>query len=126
MSSQIERAKALLAWKQKKLNSKSEIDKAEIANFFAEKFEVIANDRHYDANYDNYLAFLNEFKQNIEKLTHDVYEYLQAGQTIIMPMRAMILHTSGKKKQYEAAMFLKFDGDDKIIQWREVCVALEG
>ena len=64
---------ALLTWKQRNLTSESHINRAELSEFFAENFEVIANERHYGANYDNYLEFLNGYKRNIKKINYHMW-----------------------------------------------------
>lgn len=120
----IERAKALLVWKQNRINKHSTLTASEISNFFAEQFIVIANERHYDANYDSYLEFLNDFKRDIKQLGHSVYKYLDAGDTVIMPMRASVERHDGKLTNYEAVMLLKYNKAGKIIEWREVCVEI--
>lgn len=121
----INQAKSLLKWKQKRLNKDSIIEKSEVAEFFAESFTVIANERKYDANYENYLAFLNGFKENIKQLGHSVYEYLETNDTVIMPMRATVSYVDETLIEFEAIMLLKFNKKGKIIEWREVCVKIE-
>lgn len=118
----IELAKQLLSWKHKRLNKQSNINKDEIALFFSDQFIVIANNRRYETNHDSYLDFLNQFKSNINRLTHHVDEYLCAENTVIMPMKAVIEYDNDKITHYEAVMLLKYNEDNKIIQWREVAV----
>ena len=122
MSNKIELAKCLLAWNQTNINSNSHIAISDIAHFFAEKFELIANEKHYDANYSNYLEFLNQFKENIIKLSHDVHKFVDAGDIVVMPMTATILFEDNTETVYEAIMMFTYDNNDKIIEWREVCV----
>ncbi len=125
MADLITKAKALLAWKQKNLQSDSCISKTDLSEYFASEFMVIANDRHYDANYDNYLDFLNTFKEKIKQLNHEVYEYLESENAVTMPMRASIMYKNEEEKHYEAVMILTFNENGKIIEWREVCVELK-
>ena len=75
--------------------------------------------------HNNYLDFLNQFRANIERLRHEVYQYLVADNTVVMPMRASIEYDTGSISTYEAIMMLTFNSDHKIIEWREVCVEID-
>ena len=51
-------ALALLDWNRKYLRHDSDISHVEVAEVFADHFTVIANGRHYDANYENYIEMV--------------------------------------------------------------------
>jgi hypothetical protein len=62
----VEAAKNLFSWNKKNLIASARINKIELEDLFASSFKVIANGRKYEANYDNYLEFLNQFRSNIK------------------------------------------------------------
>lgn len=122
IKNQLQVAKQLLEWNKANLVSSSDIKKNDLAELFAKNFTVIANGRAYDANFDNYVEFLNQFKANIKSIDYDIREFHQADDAIIMPMTAHIMRLSDVVQQYEAILILKFDGAGKIKLWQEVYV----
>lgn len=115
-------AKQLLEWNKLNLVSGVEIDKRDLADLFADNFTVIANGRTHDANLNNYVEFLNQFKATIKSIDYDIYEFHQAHDAIIMPMTAHITRLSGVVQHYEAILILKYDGEGKIKLWHEVYI----
>jgi hypothetical protein len=115
-------AKQLLEWNKANLVCSSDIEKNDLSELFAKNFTVIANGRTYDANFDNYVDFLNQFKANIRAIDYDIYEFHQSHDAIIMPMTAHITRLSGVVQHYEAILILKFDGEGKVKLWHEVYI----
>ena len=115
-------AKQLLEWNKVNLISSSDIKKNDLSELFAKKFTVIANGRTYDACFDNYIEFLNQFKANIKSIDYHVYEFHQTHDAIIMPMTAHVTRLSGVVQNYEAILILKFDDKGKIKLWQEVYI----
>ncbi len=101
------------------------LKKEELEVFFDDAFEVHVNERCYKADYQSYLQFLNRFKSNIVKLSHDVYHYYESDNTIIMPMRATVVYDSASTEQFEAVKFFTFNENAKIIVWKEVAYQIE-
>lgn len=64
----IELAKSLFEWNARNLVATADLKKSDIADYFADSFLVIANSKQYDANYDNYFEFLNQFRLTIRRL----------------------------------------------------------
>lgn len=125
MSLILKQAQRLLRWKQQRLTKQSVLKKEELEVFFDDTFEIHVNERCYQADYQSYLEFLNRFKSNIVKLSHDVYHYYESNNTIIMPMRATVVHDSGNTEQFEAVKFFTFNENAKIIVWKEVAYQIE-
>jgi len=118
-------AKQLLEWNKVNLVSSSNIQKNDLLELFAKNFTVIANGRTYDANFDNYVEFLDQFKANIKSIDYDIYEFHQTHDAIIMPMTAHITRLSGVLQNYEAILILKFDEASKITLWQEVYLEVD-
>ena len=125
MSLILKQAQRLLRWKQQRLMKQSMLKKEELEVFFDDAFEIHVNERCYQADYHSYLEFLNRFKSNIVKLSHDVYHYYESDNTIIMPMRATVDYDSGNTEQFEAVKFFTFNENAKIIVWKEVAYQIE-
>jgi len=117
-------AKALLNWNNTHLVYNSHFTKDDLRSFFAEKFTVIANGKHFEANYDNYFEFLNEFRNSIESISYDVYEYLDGANHTTIPLKAHIFRKNGEEENFEAILILKFDAAGKVILWHEVYLTL--
>ena len=120
MVSILEQAQCLLRWKQQRLTKQSILKIEELEAFFSDQFEVHANERRYQLDHEAYLTFLKGFKANIVTLSHDVYQYYESGNTIIMPMRATVVYDSDKVVHYEAVKFFTFNENGKIVVWKEV------
>ena len=114
------KAKNLLEWNTQKLTSHSHLTIEDISKLFAENFVVIANERKYDANYQNYYEFLNKFRSDIDSIHYQVQEYFHAGDTVIMPLVATVKRLQGKEEVFDAILCLKFNHSGKIIHWQEV------
>lgn len=115
-------ARSLFAWNKLNLVRDSILKKEEIARFFASEFAVEANGQFYEANYDNYLEFLNKFKENIRSISYDLKQFVESDNAIVIPLSAFIIRTDGKEERFEAVLILKFDAHGKIILWHEVYV----
>jgi len=118
----IETAKNLFTWNTKNLIAEAQLDKSELSRFFASEFQVIANGRKYEANYDNYLEFLNRFRSTIKTINYDFYESIVNEDHVVMPLTATIIRVSGDKEIFEAILILKFNNEHKITLWHEVYV----
>jgi predicted ATPase len=116
----IGRATRLLEWNKEKLTSGSSLNIKDIEELFAPEFIVMANGRKYDANYEKYYEFLNQFRSNISKLDYNVQEYIVMDSTLIMPLTAKVNRTDGKEDLFDAIMLIKFNDAGKIIHWQEV------
>jgi predicted ATPase len=116
----IERAKRLLEWNKEKLTSRSNLRIEDIGELFAPEFVVVANGRKYDANYENYYEFLNQFRSNIASLDYSVQEYINMESTVVMPLTAKVERMEGKVDLFDAIMLIKFNDAGKIIHWQEV------
>lgn len=86
---------------------------------------MIANGKTYDANYDNYFAFLNQFRTSIEKIAYDLGSLIVEGKKAAIPMKAYITRVDKSKEIFEAILILEWDQDDKIVLWHEVYLKIE-
>lgn len=120
MTPQTKKARDLLRWNQQNLVSDSHLKLEETAQFFASSFLVEANGRSYEANPENYLEFLNQFKRNIRSIDYHLKELIESKNTVVIPLSARILRTTGLEERFEAILILKFDAQGKIILWHEV------
>jgi len=115
----IDRAKRLLEWNREKLNRHSSLQMDDLNELFAPSFIVIANERKYDANHQNYYAFLNQFRSEIESIDYQVQEYICSGSTVVMPLTATIRRSS-QEEIIDAILLVKFNDKGKIVHWQEV------
>ena len=113
-------AKRLLEWNRKKLTKNSDLQIDDLEELFAKEFVVIANERKYEANHQNYYDFLQQFRSNIESIDYQVQEYISNDLGIVMPLTAIVERESGEKEIFDAMMFLKFNESGKIVHWQEV------
>lgn len=120
----IDVAKGLLEWNKRNLIATAQLKKLEIARFFAESFLVKANGRTYDANYDNYFDFLNQFRSTIRSIDYDLHDLILNQNHVVIPLTAHIIRTNGSLEDFEAILILKFNQQNKIILWHEVYVKL--
>jgi hypothetical protein len=116
----IEIAKRLLLWNTKNLVNSSALNKSEIGIYFADRFQVNANGRNYEANHDNYFDFLNQFRSTIRSINYDLYDFIVDEQHVVIPMKAHIIRIEGHLENFEAILILKFDQNNKIVLWHEV------
>jgi len=116
----IAKAKRLLEWNKEKLTSQSNLRIEDLKELFASKFVVIANERKYDANHQNYYEFLNKFRSDIATIDYQVQEYINAGSTVVMPLTAIVKRIQGKEDIFDAILLVKFDDSGKIVHWQEV------
>lgn len=119
-SSFIAKGKRLLEWNKEKLTSRSNLKVEDLKELFAPEFVVIANGRKYDANYQNYYEFLNEFRSDIDTIDYQVQEYLTTELTVIMPLKAVVKRLNKKEDIFDAILLVKFNDSGKIIHWQEV------
>ena len=122
----VDLAKQLLAWKRAHLVSAGSFDLAELDRFFCNPFTLHANERHYDLSHQAYFDYLNEFRQHIVALSHQVHHYYVAENTVIMPMQASVEYDSGRVDNYEVVKFFQYNRDGKIILWKEVAYHIAG
>lgn len=115
-----EAAHRLLDWNRKHLTSSADLTKEMIAEVFASKFTVKANERIYSANYDNYLEFLNTFRSTIKTIDYDIDDCLVSDNNVVFAMCAHVLRIDGEQDNFVAMLRLQFDDDCKINLWQEV------
>lgn len=120
----IEIAKKLLQWNTKNLVNDAELKKSEIGDYFADTFQVSANGRIYEANYDNYFEFLNQFRATIRSITYDFHDFITDNSNVVIPLTAHIIRLDDSQENFEAILILKFNQNAKIILWHEVYVRL--
>jgi hypothetical protein len=120
--SPIDAGKALFAWYKEHLVAQAVIDKEELAQFFAPQFVVCANGQSHEANYANYMDFLNQFRETIASIDYTFDYFLQGEQSVTMPLRATIIRTDGQTQLFDAICILKFNDSGKVILWHEVYV----
>lgn len=118
----IEIAKNLFEWNSKNLVSTAHLEKSDIAKYFSDEFLVIANGRRYEANYDNYFEFLNQFRLTIHKISYKLGDFILDKVNIVIPLRARIIRTNDEIENFEAILILKFDESKKITLWHEIYV----
>ncbi|MGA8163868.1 MAG: AAA family ATPase [Waddliaceae bacterium] len=116
----INKAKRLLEWNKEKLTSQSSLRMKDLNELFASGFIVIANERKYEANHQNYYKFLNQFRSDIESINYQVHEYINTGSTVVMPLAATVRRTNGKEDIFDAILLVKFNDSGKIVHWQEV------
>lgn len=121
---QIKIAVALFDWIQSRLVHSVNLEKNEIARFFAPNFIVKANGRRYEATYENYFDFLNNFRSSIESITHQIDQFYEVKETVIITDHVVIIRTDERVQQYEAVVILKFNQEGKVILWEEVYVEI--
>lgn len=121
---QIKIAVALFDWIQSRLVNSVNLEKNEIARFFAPNFIVKANGRRYEATYENYFDFLNNFRSSIESITHQIDQFYEVKETVIITDHVVIIRTDERVQQYEAVVILKFNQEGKVILWEEVYVEI--
>ena len=120
----IETAKKLLLWNTRNLVKNATLKKAEIGDYFAKLFQVKANGRTYDATYDNYFEFLNQFKSTIQSISYDYHDFIVDKDNVVIPLTARIISVDGNQENFEAILILKFNQNGKIILWHEVYIKL--
>ena len=120
----IELAKKYLQWNEKNLVANAQLKRADLSNYFAETFQVIANGRKNAANYDNYFDFLNQFRSTIQSITYDYHDFIADAANVVIPLTAHIVRVDDAIDKFEAILILKFNQAGKIILWHEVYVKL--
>lgn len=116
----ISRSKQLLEWNTEKLTRRSNLHIEDLQELFAPEFVVKVNGREYEATHQNYYAFLNKFRFDIDIIDYYVQEYINMGSTVVMPLKAIVKRCQGKEDIFDAIMLLKFNDEGKIIHWQEV------
>lgn len=116
----LEIAKNLLEWNTRNLVSSAHLKKADIADYFANSFIVIANGKRYEANLDNYFDFLNQFRSTIRKISYKLGDFIVDKTNVVIPLAAHIVRTDDTIENFEAILILRFDKNNKIILWHEV------
>lgn len=115
------KAKQLLNWNKKKLVHDSDFKKDDIADFFAPSFIIKANNRTYNANFDNYFEFLERFRANIKSLSYEIQEFIVSEENAVtIPLVASVAKLDGATDIYDAMMLIKYNSDGKIIHWQEI------
>lgn len=116
----IDKAKRLLDWNREKLTSQSNLRIEDLDELFAKDFIVLANERKYNANHQNYFDFLNEFRSNIKTINYQVQEYINDQSTVVMPLTSSVERLNGKVDMFDAILLIKFNESGQIVHWQEV------
>ena len=116
----IDKAKRLLDWNREKLTNQSNLRIEDLDELFAKDFIVLANERKYNANHQNYFDFLNEFRSNIKTIDYQVQEYINDQSTVVMPLTATVERLNGKVDVFDAILLIKFNESGQIDHWQEV------
>jgi hypothetical protein len=116
----LEVVEKLFEWNQKNLVRDADLQKSDIGHFFAKNFQVRANGRTYQANYDNYFDFLNQFRLTISSIDYRFDDFIVDKFAVAIPMEAKIVRIGGAKEIFEAILILKFDVHDRIVLWHEL------
>lgn len=111
---------ALLDWNRKYLVANSILTTDIIKQRFAEQFIVRANGREYPANPENYLSFLDGFKQTIIAIDYQITQTIEQANAVVLCMKAMVNRVTGNTDEFEAMLLLEFDSQDKVTLWHEV------
>jgi hypothetical protein len=114
----------LFEWNAKNLVHQAPLKKAEIGDYFADQFLVIANGKRYEANHDNYFEFLNEFRSTISKISYEFDAMIADGPRVAIPLKAHIVRIDALVENFEAILILTFNPHGKIILWHEVYVKI--
>lgn len=117
-----ELAQQLLDWNRQHLLAHCNLTTDQISQCFAEHFMVRANGREYQANLDNYLTFLQGFKQNIAKIDYRVSQTITQGNAVVLCMSADITRTDNQQDHFTAMLLLEFNTQGKVTLWQEVYV----
>lgn len=120
----IEIAKKLFLWNSKNLTASAELQKSELAEFFAPSFQVNANGRNYAANYDNYFEFLNQFRATIKSIDYKFHDFITNENYVVIPKTATVVRLDNSKDIFEVVLILQFNTEHKIILWHEVYTLL--
>lgn len=116
--------KRLFQWNTVNLVKSAELKKSDIGHYFAQSFRVKANGRNYEANYDSYFDFLNQFRSTIRSICYDFHEFIEHEATVVVPLTAHIVRIDKKSENFEAILILKFNQVGKIILWHEVYIKI--
>ena len=121
----IEIAKRLFLWNAQNLVAQTVLNKAELAIYFADSFQILANGRSYAANHENYFDFLNQFRSTIHTIRYELREFIADNASVAIPLTAHIIRTDGQREDFEAILILKFNQNNKIVLWHEVYIKLK-
>ena len=113
-------AEALIKWNDKNLLASADLKKEDLANYFADNFEVKANGRYHQANHDNYYEFLNQFRSNIKRLHHEFHEQIENANTVVNVMTTTVTKIDDTQQIFEVMLLLKFNEQGKVILWYEI------
>lgn len=116
----VEIAKNLFEWNARNLVAVAHLKKSDVADYFADSFIVIANGKRYEANYDNYFEFLNQFRSTVRKISYKLGDFIVDRANVVIPLKARIIRTNDMTENFEAILILRFDENNKITLWHEV------
>lgn len=112
----------LLEWNRRHLTASTELSESVIAQRFAANFVVRANGRRYEANHNNYKAFLDGFKRSIASIEYDVQELMADTESAFVAMDAKITRSDQSVEQFAGILLLRFDESGLVKLWHEVYV----
>lgn len=118
-------ANALLNWNKKNLIISTDLKKEDLSHFFAPEFQVKANERVYDANFDNYYDFLNIFRRDIKTIDYELEEFICDEDKVAIPLKAKIVRPDESIQVFMAVLILEFNKSSKISLWQEVYTEIE-
>ncbi|WP_370678684.1 nuclear transport factor 2 family protein [Comamonas sp. GB3 AK4-5] len=113
-------ARAVLDWNRKNLRHDTQLTVADVAQCFGERFVVEPNGRHYAADRQAYLDFLNGMKSGMQGIEYQVLHTVADGDSVLFDMAVQINHTDGRQEHFIAMLLMRFDTEGKVKLWKEV------
>ncbi|MGO3742930.1 nuclear transport factor 2 family protein [Kerstersia sp.] len=125
-SHSLQQAHRVLDWNRKYLNHGSALSPERIGECFAPAFVVEANGRRYQANHQNYQAFLEDMKRSLSGIEYQVDHEVADEHSAVFAMRVTISKVDGSNEHFNAVLLTRFDAQGKVTLWHEVYVPQPG
>jgi Na+-transporting NADH:ubiquinone oxidoreductase subunit NqrC len=122
----LQQAHKVLDWNRKYLNHASTLSPERVGECFAPAFVVDANGRRYQANHQNYQAFLEDMKHSLSGIEYTVDHEVADDHSAVFAMRVGISKKDGSTEHFNAVLLTQFDADGKVTLWHEVYVPQPG
>jgi hypothetical protein len=119
----IQLAQAVLDWNRKNLKHSTQLTVADVAECFGKQFVVQPNGRHYEADPQTYLEFLNGMKAGMQGIAYQVLHTVADADSVLFDMAVQIDHTDGRQEHFIAMLLMRFDVEGKVALWKEVYLA---
>ena len=116
----IQRALAVLDWNRKNLRHGTQLTVADVAECFGEQFVVQPNGRHYEADRQAYLEFLNGMKTGMAGIEYQVLHTVADADSVLLDMAVQIDHIDGRQEHFIAMLLMRLDAEGKVKLWKEV------